>query len=78
MNTFPRPFLNSLPVVVVAAAALSLPHVVHGQQGLLGGGFPPAGSAEQHLNVPGQAAFLLPSGFWRGRTDRPGAGFPVV
>jgi len=59
MNTFPRPFLNSLPVVVVAAAALSLPHVVHGQQGLLGGGFPPAGSAEQHLNVPGQDPAML-------------------
>ncbi len=40
MGTFLRPILNSLPVVVVTAAALSLPHVVHGQQKLVGGALP--------------------------------------
>jgi serine protease Do len=56
MNTFLRPVLTILPIAAVAAAALSLPHVAHGQQGLLGGAFPPsgAGPAEQHVFPAGQ------------------------
>jgi S1-C subfamily serine protease len=61
MSTFLRPVVNSLPVIAVAAAALSLPHVVHGQQSLVGA-FPGAGPGEQHLTVPGQdPAMLNPS-----------------
>jgi len=61
MNIFLRPFLNSLPVVAVAAAVLSLPHVVHGQEGLLGGSFPGsgAGPGEQRVSVPGQDSAML-------------------
>jgi len=56
MNAFLRPVVNSLPLIAVAAAALSLPHVVHGQQGLLGGSFPGsgAGPGEQHVIPQGQ------------------------
>lgn len=60
MSSFLRPVLNSLPVAVVAACCLSLPHVVHGQEGLVGGSYP--GPAEQHLTVPGEdPAMLSPS-----------------
>jgi serine protease Do len=58
--TFLRPILNSLPVAAIAVAAccLSLPHVVHGQQGLLGAeGY--SGFGEQHFNLPGQDPAML-------------------
>lgn len=57
MSTFLRPMLKFLPVAAVAATCLSLPHVVHGQQGLLGGGF--TGPAEQRVNVPGEDPAIL-------------------
>ncbi len=58
MKTFLRPVVKFLPVIAVAAAALSLPHVTHGQQGLLGGSFPGSGPGEQHIAVPGQDSAL--------------------
>jgi serine protease Do len=54
MNAFLRPIAATLPVAAVAACCLSLPHIAHGQQGLLGGSFP--GSADQHISVPGENA----------------------
>ncbi|MFP5229569.1 MAG: PDZ domain-containing protein [Acidobacteriota bacterium] len=55
-----RPFLNSLPVVLAAATALSLPHPLRAQQHFAGGSFP--GPAEQRVSVPGQEpAMLSPS-----------------
>ncbi len=54
MKAFLRPVVKFLPVIAVAAAALSLPHVTHGQQGLLDGSFPGSGPGEQHIGFPGQ------------------------
>jgi len=62
MSTFSRPMLKIVPVAAVAACCLSLPHVVHGQQGLLGAGGSFPGPGEQHVSIPGQDPAMLNQG----------------